>query len=56
MITLNSIDELKEDRLNDAISYFKAFKKAYPNSEYMEDAIKMNEELEEELRTFSTKS
>ena len=55
-LAILSIDELKEDRLNDAIGYYNAFKKAYPDSEFMEDANKMNEELEEELRTFSTKS
>jgi len=55
-LAMLSIDELKEERLNDALGYYNSFKKAYPNSEFLEDAGKMQEELQEELRTFSTKS
>ena len=55
-LAILSIDELKEQRLKDAIGYHKALLKAYPDTEYLEDANEMSKELEEELRTFSTKS
>ena len=55
-LAILSIDELKEQRLIDAIGYHKALLKAYPDTEYLEDANEMSKELEEELRTFSTKS
>jgi outer membrane protein assembly factor BamD len=51
-----SIERLKEQRLIDAIGYYKAFKKAFPNSEYLEDADRMKEELQQQLDTFTTKS
>ena len=55
-----SIYYLKEQRVNDAIGYYQALKKAYPNSEFMEDATRMQEELQQELQqgfnTFNTKS
>ncbi|WP_179335556.1 outer membrane protein assembly factor BamD [Winogradskyella costae] len=51
-----SIDYLKEKRLKDAIGYYKVLQKAYPESEYMEAATVMNEELQEQLNTFTTKS
>ncbi|MFP4845793.1 outer membrane protein assembly factor BamD [Winogradskyella sp. PE311] len=51
-----SIDSLKEQRLIDAITYYKALKKSFPNSEYMEDANRMKEELQQQLDTFITKS
>jgi len=52
-LAILSIDQLKEERLKDAIGYYNSFKKAYPNSEFMEDATKMNQELEQELSTFT---
>jgi outer membrane protein assembly factor BamD len=55
-LAILSIDVLKEDRLKDAIGYYNSFKKAYPNSEFMENASKMHQDLEEELKTFSLKS
>ncbi|MBF8151421.1 outer membrane protein assembly factor BamD [Winogradskyella sp. F6397] len=51
-----SVEYLKEDRLNDAIGYYNALKKAYPNSEYLEAANLMEEELQQQLNTFTTKS
>lgn len=51
-----SIEYLKEERLKDAIAYYKVLKKAHPESEYMEAATLMNEELQEQLNTFTTKS
>ena len=55
-LAILSIDELKEERLNNALGYYNALKKAYPNSEFLEDADRMKEELQEELNTFTTKS
>jgi len=51
-----SIDYLKEQRLKDAIGYYNALKKTFPNSEHMEAASIMNEELQQQLNTFTTKS
>lgn len=52
-LAILSIDQLKEERLNNAIGYFNSLKKSFPNSEFMEDAAKMNEELNKELSTFT---
>lgn len=51
-----SIDELKQERIEEAMGYFNSFRKAYPESEYMEEAVKMNNELQNQLNTLSTKS
>ena len=51
-----SIEYLKEQRVKDAIGYYKVLKKLYPESEHMEAATLMNEELQEQLNTFTTKS
>lgn len=55
-LAMLSIDELKEQRLKDAIGFYESLKRAYPNSEFLEDGTKMKEELQEELNTFTTKS
>jgi len=55
-LAILSIDILKEKRLTEAISYYQALKKSYPNSEFIEDANRINEELQQELNTFTTKS
>ena len=55
-LAILSIDALKEKRIKEAISYYNTLKKAFPNSEYLEDATKMKEELQQELNTFTTKS
>jgi len=55
-LAILSIDVLKEKRLTEAISYYQALKKSYPNSEFIEDANRINEELQQELNTFTTKS
>ena len=54
-LAILSIDALKEKRIKEAISYYNTLKKAFPNSEYLEDAPKMKEELQQELNTFTTK-
>lgn len=55
-LAMLSVNELKEQRLNDALGYYNSLKKAFPNSEYLGDATKMKEELQQELNTFTTKS
>jgi len=51
-----SVEYKKQARLEKAKSYFSGFKKAFPNSEFIEDATKMNEVLTEQLEQYSTKS
>lgn len=55
-LALLSVDRLKEQRIKDAISYYEAFKKSYPNSEYLEEVTEMKDKLQQELNTFTTKS
>ena len=51
-----SVDYLKKERLTEAIGFYNSLKKAYPNSEFLEDATRMKEELQQQLNTFTTKS
>lgn len=51
-----SVEHLKEERLKDAINYYNALKKGYPNSTYSEIADMMNADLQKELNRFTTKS
>ncbi|WP_178985730.1 outer membrane protein assembly factor BamD [Winogradskyella helgolandensis] len=55
-LAILSVDYLKEERINEAIAFYKALQKAYPNSERMEAATIMNEELQQQLNTLTTKS
>lgn len=55
-LALLSVDELKEERLNDALGYYNSFQKAYPNSEFMDDANSMKDEIQQKLNTITTKS
>lgn len=55
-LSILSVDYLKEERLREAIGYYQTLKKAFPNSEFLEDATKMKDQLEQELNTFNTKS
>lgn len=55
-LALLSVDYLKEARLIEAIGYYEVLKKANPNSEYLEVATIMKDELLQELNTFNTKS
>jgi outer membrane protein assembly factor BamD len=52
-LAILSVEELKEQRLIDAMKYYKSFKKAYPNSEFLDDATQMNKELQKELNTLT---
>ncbi|OUS00705.1 outer membrane protein assembly factor BamD [Flavobacteriales bacterium 33_180_T64] len=53
---INSVKGKKEARLNTAINYYNSFKRFYPNSELMEDATTMNEEMTSVIQEFNTKS
>ncbi|WP_241697232.1 outer membrane protein assembly factor BamD [Winogradskyella eckloniae] len=55
-LAILSVDYLKEERLNDAIGYYNALKKAYPNTTNLENATVMYNHLQEELKTIMTKS
>jgi outer membrane protein assembly factor BamD len=55
-LAILSVDGLKEERLKEALDYYASFKKAAPNSEYMEDATLMQQELQNQSNTFNTKS
>jgi outer membrane protein assembly factor BamD len=55
-LAILSVDYLKEERLKEAIGYYNALQKAYPGSEYLEEATEMKEKLQQELNTFTTKS
>lgn len=55
-LAVNSVKAKQEKRLGIAINYYNSFKKFYPNSELMEDANKMNEEMISTLQTYNTKS
>ncbi|OUR95103.1 outer membrane protein assembly factor BamD [Flavobacteriales bacterium 34_180_T64] len=55
-LALNSIETKKEVRLNTALSYFNSLKKAFADSNHMEEANNMNEELQLELQKIKTKS
>ena len=55
-LAVNSVQQKKEARVKDAIKYFEAYKKAYPNAENMPLAIEMNNELIELQNQFNTKS
>ncbi|MGY0392102.1 outer membrane protein assembly factor BamD [Bizionia sp. KMM 8389] len=55
-LALNSVLDKKEQRLEDAKTYYYSFKKSYTDSEFTERADKMIEEIEDELKNYSTKS
>lgn len=53
---INSIASKKEERLNTAINYYNSFKKFYANSEFIDEANKMNEEMMEALKDINSQS
>ena len=55
-LAILSVEYLKEQRLKDAIGYYKTLIKVYPDSKFLEDANRMEDELQQELNTFTTKS
>jgi outer membrane protein assembly factor BamD len=55
-LAVNSVEQKKEERVKDAIKYFEAYKKAYPNAENIELATVMHNELIEIQNQYNTKS
>ena len=55
-LAVNSVAYKKEERLNIALGYFNAFKRYYADSEFIEDAERMNQEIQTELQKINTKS
>lgn len=55
-LAILSVDYLKEERLSEAIGYYDRLQKTYPDSDHLEDATRMKEELQQEFNTFTTKS
>ena len=53
---MNSVKYKKKERLENAKIYYHSFKKAYANSDFMQDADKMSDEIENELKNYSNKS
>ncbi|MCC1484799.1 outer membrane protein assembly factor BamD [Winogradskyella immobilis] len=45
-LATNSIDALKEERIQEAVNYYNIFKKNYPNSEYLKTADDLKKDLE----------
>lgn len=53
-LAVNSVDYKKENRLQDAKSKFDNFKRLYPESSHMEEAVELLEDIEQEIRTFAS--
>lgn len=55
-LATKSVEYKKKARLESAIQYYKAFKRGYANSEYLEDATTKYENTLEQLEQYNTKS
>lgn len=55
-LAMNSVEYKKEKRLNTAKEYCEAFKQKYIESQYLEDLNKKFEDINEQLKQYSTKS
>jgi outer membrane protein assembly factor BamD len=55
-LAINSISNKKEARIESAIAYYNTFKKSYTDSEFVDQANEMIEELNGLLQEFNTKS
>ncbi|MFT5846417.1 MAG: outer membrane protein assembly factor BamD [Psychroserpens sp.] len=53
---INSVKRKQEARLITATNYYKTFKKFYPNSEFIKEADKMNEDIMTAAQQYNTKS
>jgi len=53
---INSVKYRQQERLETAIAYFKTFKRFYPESEFMVEATKMEQEMTTALQKFNTPS
>lgn len=51
-----SFDYLKEDRLNDAMTVYKIFKKDFPNSSYLDDMEKVRAKINQEYDLLKAKN
>jgi outer membrane protein assembly factor BamD len=54
--TANGLVHLKKERLETAKEYSDAFKEAYANSKHIEDANEMAAKINDQLKSYSTKS
>ncbi|OEJ98756.1 hypothetical protein A8C32_06045 [Flavivirga aquatica] len=54
--SLDGLIHLKKDRLNTAKEYSDSFRKIYTNSKHIEDVNDMDEDIDEALKKYSTKS
>ena len=55
-LAINSMAYKQEARLNTAINYYNAFKKAYANSTHIIEANRMNDEMQAAIQKYITKS
>ena len=53
---INSVERKRKERINTAIKYYNAFVKAYPESQHISEAEKMNNELQSAVQNYSAKS
>jgi outer membrane protein assembly factor BamD len=54
-LAVNSVEWKKEQRIKDAIAYYKAFKKSYAESKYDQEVDAMHEELSTLLQGYNSK-
>lgn len=55
-LAINSVSYKKQERLENAKTYYNSFKKSYANSKFIAQADKMIVEIENELKNYNTKS
>jgi outer membrane protein assembly factor BamD len=55
-MAVNSVEWKKEQRIKDALTYYKSFKKSFSESKYGEEVDKMQEELNTLLQGYNSKS
>jgi len=55
-LAVNSVEQKKEERVKEAIRYFEAYNKAYPNAENIQLATDMHKELADIQNQYNTKS
>lgn len=55
-LAIKSIESKKQERLEKAQNYYVAFKKLYAQSEFIEEANKMNNDINKHLEQYSTNS
>jgi outer membrane protein assembly factor BamD len=55
-LALNSVEYKKEERLNTALGYFNTFKKYFSESQFFAEAERVNQDVQNELHKYNTKS